>query len=79
VRISQVVTNFHGSFELRMQWSNAEESGSCGGTLRGIAQENEGEVILHCGESLRQLLILCLERRGGETIKSIHALVLSEK
>jgi hypothetical protein len=45
--VSLVVTNTSGSFELRMQWSNDEESGGSGGTLRGIAQENEDEVILH--------------------------------
>jgi hypothetical protein len=45
--VSLVVTNTHGSFELRMQWSNDEESGGSGGTLRGIAQQNEDEVILH--------------------------------
>jgi hypothetical protein len=45
--VSLVVTNTSGSFELRMQWSNDEESGGSGGTLRGIAQQNEDEVILH--------------------------------
>eukprot|EP01047_Picozoa_sp_COSAG01_P038832 COSAG01_NODE_3171_length_6469_cov_9.978022_4_plen_817_part_00 len=45
--VSLVVTNAFGSFELRMQWSNAEESESSGGALRGIAQGNEDEVILH--------------------------------